>query len=146
MKKKILFYALNLTWGGIMNIIGGVVALVLYAAGKRPERHGLCWCFTVGKSWGGVSFGLVMLVCSRAGRHTHDHEHGHAIQNAIYGPAHAVLSVCSAARYHWRNLQMRLDPLKPMPPYDSFWFEGQATEWGEKFVKTIENERKEWQP
>jgi hypothetical protein len=23
-----------------------------------------------------------------------------------------------------------------LPPYDSIWFEGQATKWGEKYVST----------
>ena len=127
-----LFYILNLTWGLPMTLIGALVALCLRAVGKHPERYGDCWCFTVGKKgWGGVSLGLVMLVAPGASTHTKNHEHGHAVQNALYGVFMPfIVSIPSAARYLSRKGKDRAT----LPPYDAVWFEGQATEWGNKYI------------
>ena len=138
-----LFYILNLTWGLPMNIVGAIVALVLICTKHRPTVHGGCLCFEVGKGWGGVSFGLFMLVSKTSGTHTRNHEFGHAIQNARYGIAHVGLSLASAVRYHWRNFQIKRNPLVELPPYDAFWFEGQATELGEKYIKYFEGKEDE---
>ena len=128
---KLLFYVLNLTWGIPMNLIGALVALGLHIGGKRPTRHGLCWCYIVGRGWGGVSLGLVMIVAETSNHDdTKNHEHGHAWQNALYGVFFPfVVAIPSAIRYWYREKQ---DPLS-LPPYDSIWFEKQATEWGEQY-------------
>lgn len=129
-----LFYILNLTWGLPMNLLGAVVALCLRAVGKHPERYGDCWCFTVGKGWGGVSLGMVMIVAEGASKHTKNHEHGHAIQNALYGVfTPFIVSIPSAARYWYRKTK---NPAT-LPPYDSAWFEGQATAWGTKYCEEL---------
>ena len=126
-----LFYILNITWGLPMNLVGALVALCLLAVGKHPERYGDCWCFTVGKGWGGVSLGMVMLVEEGASTHTKNHEHGHAVQNALYGVFMPfIVSIPSAARYWSRKGKDRTT----LPPYDAVWFEGQATEWGNKYI------------
>lgn len=126
-----VFYLFNITWGLPMNLVGAVAALGLLIVGKRPERYGDCWCFTVGKGWGGVSLGMVMIVAEGASRHTMNHEHGHAIQNALYGVFMPfIVSVPSAARYWYRRGRDQ----STLPPYDSAWFEGQATEWGNKYI------------
>ena len=133
-----LFYILNLTWGLPMNIVGGVVALGLRAVGKRPERYGDCWCFTVGENWGGVSFGLVMVVSKRASKHTRDHEHGHAVQNALFGVLMPfIVSIPSAVRYWHFVITERRGKGDTLPPYDSAWFEGQATKWGTKYCEEL---------
>ena len=127
-----LFYILNLTWGLPMTLIGGVVALGLLAVGKHPTRHGGCLCFTVGKGWGGVSLGMVIIVSEGATDDTKNHELGHAVQNAIYGVLMPfIVSIPSATRYWYRRTQ---DP-STLPPYDSIWFEAQASEWGNKFAE-----------
>ena len=127
-----LFYALNLTWGLPMNLIGAIVALGLMAVGYRPTRYGECLCFRVGDSWGGVSFGMVMVVSQGGTEDTLNHEHGHAVQNAVYGFLMPfIVSIPSATRYWYRRTQ---DP-STLPPYDSIWFEGQATEWGNNYMK-----------
>jgi hypothetical protein len=130
---KRLFYLLNLTWGIAMNIIGALAALGLYIAGKRPMRHGGCWCYIVGRGWGGVSLGLVMIVAETSNHDdTKNHELGHALQNAVFGVFMPfVVAIPSAVRYWYRRGQ---DPLS-LPPYNSIWFERQATEWGEKYIK-----------
>ncbi len=136
MNKK-LFYTLNLTWGLIMTLIGAVVALGLLVKGYRPTRHGGCLCFTVKskKAWSGVSLGLVIIVTENATAATKNHEFGHSIQNAVYGPAHVLISIASGVRCWYRSTQ---DPAT-LPSYDSICFEGQATEWGEKYIKKWRN-------
>ena len=135
-----LFYTLNLTWGLPMTLIGAIVALCLLAVGKHPERYGDCWCFTVGKGWGGVSLGMVMIVAQGASTHTKNHEHGHAIQNALYGVfTPFIVAIPSATRYWYRKGK---DP-DSLPPYDSAWFEGQATAWGTKYYEELLNKKKE---
>lgn len=129
MTKK-LFYTLNLTWGLPMTLIGAVAAAVLWCLGHRPHRHGGCLCFTVGTKWGGVSLGLVMIVSRNATGATKNHEFGHAVQNALYGPGMVLISLASAVRYWYRRGK---DPAT-LPPYDSVWYEGQATEWGSKYI------------
>lgn len=125
------FLILNLTWGLPMTLIGIVAAIALFIAGKRPERHGDCRCFTVGKGWGGVSLGMTMIVAKGASQHTKNHEHGHAVQNAVYGVLMPfIVAIPSAVRYWYRRGK---DP-STLPPYDSAWFEGQATEWGDKYI------------
>lgn len=127
-----LFYILNLTWGLPMTLIGGVAALCLLIVGKHPTRHGGCLCFTVGKGWGGVSLGMVIIVSHGATDDTKNHELGHAVQNAVYGVLMPfIVAIPSAVRYWYRRGQ---DP-STLPPYDSIWFEAQASEWGNKFAE-----------
>lgn len=126
MNKK-LFYTLSLTWGPIMTFIGGIACLILIVCNKRPTIYGGCLCFTIGKNWGGVSFGLVMIVCHDSTDATKNHELGHALQNAVYGVLMPfIVSIPSAIRYWYRRFQ----DCSTLPPYDSIWFERQATEWG----------------
>ena len=126
---KPLYYILNLTWGLIMTFIGAVGALALLLSGRRPFRNGGGWCFRIGKNWGGVSFGLFYFVDEIAPKHTLYHEYGHSLQNAIWGPLMIpIIAIPSGIRYqifNWRSRHHR-----PNPPYDSIWFEGQATRWG----------------
>lgn len=128
------YYALSFTWGIIMTAIGMLVAGVLRLAGKKPTKEGPCWCFVVGKNWGGVSLGPVMLMspANYAAGRTVKHEFGHSLQNCIWGPLFPfVIAIPSAARYWVREFQYN----KGTPPtmdYDAIWFEGQATEWGNK--------------
>lgn len=130
-----LFYILNLTWGLPMTLIGGIVCLVLIGLDKRPTNHGGCLCFTVGKNWGGVSFGLVMIVSRQATDITKNHELGHAVQNALYGFLMPfMVSIPSAIRYWYRRGK---DP-STLTPYDYIWYEGQATRWGDKYYNSLQ--------
>ena len=134
MKNKASFYKLSFTWGIIMTLTGLIIAAVLICAGYKPKRWGGCLCFTVGKGWGGVSFGIVMIVSNTAGEHTKNHEFGHALQNCRYGLAMPILSLLSAARYWYRNIRTKMG-LVNKTDYDDFWFEGEASELGEKYIK-----------
>lgn len=125
-----LFYILNFTWGIIMNLVGAVVALVLTAMGYKPTRHAGSIVFKYGHGWGGVSLGVFSVVCEEASTHTLNHEFGHAIQNAWYGPFHVFISIASALRYWAIRLK-----LITVTNYDDAWFEGQATKLGDKYVQ-----------
>lgn len=129
--KQTIYYILNFTWGIIMNIIGAVGAGIMLAAGKQPVHHAGSIVFRIGHNWGGVSLGIFSFVCEESGKHTLDHEFGHSLQNALYGPFFPfIVAIPSATRY-WK---IRLGKLV-VKNYDDAWFEGQATEWGTKTAK-----------
>lgn len=132
MKKT--FYILNLTWGLPINIIGGVVSLVLLLAGRKVKRHGGCWFFEIGEGWGGLELGLVFLVNKKSSLHLRHHELGHAFQNAVWGVFYPLtIGLWSVVRYWYRKAR-ESKGLKN-PPYDSIWFEKQATNLGKKYYK-----------
>lgn len=137
--KRTMFYVMSLTWGLPLTLCGGVVALFLLATGHRPCRWGGCLCFEVGKTrWGGLNLGLVVLCQPNTPALLKNHEFGHAIQNCYLGPIMLFFVLCSAVRYHYRDYKERKGVA--LPPYDSWWFEGQATEYGHKYIKLWEVE------
>lgn len=133
--KKTLYYFLSFTWGGVMTLLGMLTAAALYVCGYKPTRYGPCWVFVVGNGWGGVSLGPVMIMseANAKGTRTRPHEFGHSLQNCLWGPLFPfVIAIPSATRYWVREFQSK----KGTPPttdYDDIWFEGQATEWGNKY-------------
>ena len=133
--KKVLFWTVQLTWGLIMNIIGGLIFLALIIAGKKPKRFAEMLYFEVGEGWGGFSAGFVSVVCKDHSVSTLHHEHGHFIQNFFFGPLMIFISIASAIRYWYRRHLQKTNPEKLMtlPAYDSVWFEGQATSFGYKY-------------
>lgn len=133
MKRK-LFYLLSLTWGLPLTICGYAVALFLMARGHRPRRFGACWYFIIGKTyWGGLNLGPIILTDKMDSEPLKCHEHGHGIQNCIMGPLILPFVLLSALRYHVRDWKAaRGEVLKP---YDSWWFEGQATKLGTRYIR-----------
>ena len=118
-----------------MNIFGLIGAAALSAAGRKPFLHAGSITFKVGKDWGGLSLGIFSFVCEEAQQHTLDHEFGHAIQNAIYGPIFPfIVAIPSFTRYH-----LITNDIIKVNNYDDIWFEKQATEWGSKFAKDWKN-------
>ena len=139
--KAILFYTLSFTWGLPVTLVGCVVAAALRIAGHRPKRWGWCWYFEVGEKWGGLELGVFFLVNRKPSRHIRCHELGHALQNCVFGPlTPLIVGIPSAARYWYRLFLVRVVGVTKLPPYDAIWFEGQATRWGEKFMKTFVKE------
>lgn len=134
--KRTLFYVLSCTWGCLMTLAGALVAAALITFGKKkPTKEGPCWCFVIGKNWGGVSLGPVMLMspANYAAGRTVKHEFGHSLQNCLWGPLFPfVIALPSAGRYHRRET-LRKKGVKLETEYDDIWFEGQATEWGNKY-------------
>lgn len=144
MKKQAVFFVLSLLWGFPMTLIGAVVAFALILVGEKPERHGWCWYFTVGENWGGVSLGCVFLVDNRGNRdnqHTKNHEFGHALQNAMFGPFMPFLvGIPSAIRYWYRELRYYRRGRVPKTNYEDIWFEKQASLLGTKMIRILSNE------
>lgn len=127
--RKFLYYFLNLTWGLLLTLAGALVALILIIGGKHPKRHGGCFYFNIGRCWGGLEMGLFFFTDNIDSTHVKNHEYGHSLQNAIWGPLMLpVISIPSVIRY-WVHY-FREKKGKPNPPYDAIWFEGQATKWG----------------
>lgn len=134
--KRILFYIVSITWGALLSIPGLIIMLCLLPFGRVKVYHGRL-CGVVGSSWGGFNLGCCFLVCKEAQNsdYTCGHECGHGLQNCLWGPLTPfVITIPSAIRYWYRNWALAKG--KKLPDYDAIWFEGQATEWGKKYVIT----------
>lgn len=134
--KRILFYVMSFTWGGLMSLIGLLTILILLPFGKLHTYHGRLY-MRIGERWGGVELGCFFLCDKTAGEHTLAHECGHGLQNCLWGPLMPfVVCIPSAVRYWYREYIYRTDREKyrKLPDYDAIWFEGQATKWGEQYV------------
>lgn len=144
MKKFILyvFYWLwSCIWGCLMTIIGAIIALAMLISGHKPHHIGPNVYFVIGENWGGVNFGPFFLICNRGqSTSTLYHEPGHGLQNLIWGPLMPfVVAIPSAIRYWYRELKYYRKGEYPTTDYDSIWFEGQATRWGNKVYNRKEN-------
>lgn len=136
---KSRFYALSFTWGIIMTLIGCIVSMVLIALGYKPIKNRYGWYFIVGGDWGGaLDLGPASIVCENPTEHLLQHEFGHAVQNCYYGPAFPfIVAIPSAIRYWYREYLVcsGKKQYNELPPYDSIWFEGMATELGGLYEK-----------
>lgn len=136
MKNKIFYWIVSLTWGCVMSVIGLVTALALLVTGHKPILFGNTFYFKVGKNWGGLNLGPVFITDSTPSLHTLCHEHGHGLQNLWWGPLFPfVIGIPSAIRYWYREIKYYNKGKQPPTTYDSMWFEGQASELGEKYFK-----------
>ena len=129
------FYIRSFTWGLPVNLGGAVVAAALLLTGHKPNKFGKCINFTVGKNWGGGSMGIFMITCKDSSRRLKEHEHGHSIQNCFYGPFMPFVNIQSSTRFLYRIAAQKLFPGIKLPSYDSVWFEREATELGQKFMR-----------
>lgn len=133
---KKIYWALSLTWGLILTLLGLTIALILLCCRKKPYRHLYGYVFTVGENWGGFSLGPISVVSKTAHFRTLNHEFGHSIQNCYFGPLMPfIVSIPSAVRYWYREFLVRTGKKKSweLPSYDSIWFEGMATRLGNKY-------------
>lgn len=140
--KKSTFYILSLTWGCILTLVGLIVAAVLVCLGFKPKKYGWCYYFQVGKHWGGLNLGIICLTSHKPTTRTKNHEHGHAIQNCLFGPLMPfIVCIPSAIRYWYRTLYYHRKGEYPPTEYDDIWFEGQATRIGTLVVERLNKER-----
>lgn len=139
-----IFWLASLTWGLPMTLIGALVAFALIYVGYTPKRFGYLIYFEVGEKWGGVELGAFFIVNKNASEHIKQHEAGHGIQNIMFGFLMPfIVCIPSATRYWIREYKKRKGLAATLPPYDSIWFEGQATRLGKKhFAQNggVENE------
>ena len=137
---KLLFYVLSFTWGLPMTLVGVVAAAVMLLLFRKPELCGHCIRFRIGNGWGGVSLGPTIITDNQSESEITYHEHGHAIQNTLYGFFMPVL-VCipSMIRYWYREYLVRVkgERYSSLTPYDDIWFEGQATKFGTEFMENL---------
>ncbi|MBR4043448.1 MAG: hypothetical protein IKJ10_02220 [Bacteroidaceae bacterium] len=125
------------TKGWALSFVGLIVYGILRLFRCKPkDYHGICPYFEIGKGWGGLELGWFFICCKGASEHTKMHEVGHGIQNAAVGGLRMLcLSIGSALRYWKREL------FGAKTPYDSWWFEGQATDLGRKYVNLIKENK-----
>lgn len=132
------------TKGWALSFTGLIVYGALRLFGCKPkDYYGICKYFEIGKNWGGLEMGWFFICGKGESDSLKNHEVGHSIQNAAFGGLKMLgLSICSALRYWKREL------FGAKTPYDSWWFEGQATELGNRYVNSIKekfyNERAEF--
>lgn len=80
--------------------------------------------------------GVFMLSSKNASRRLKEHEHGHSIQNCFYGPFMLLVNLRSSTRYLYRRGVKAIWPGKKLPPYDSVWFEAEATQLGHQYMES----------
>lgn len=135
--KRILFYIASYTWGIIMSLIGGIIFLTLLCCGCESHIYYGRPYIVIGERWGGFSAGCFFFVCrqSRHDNHVRSHECGHGLQNALFGPLFPfIIAIPSAIRYWYLSIKYYNKGIASPKPYDSAWFEHQATVWGEKYI------------
>jgi len=135
MNKRPIYLLLCFTWGLPMTLIGCCAALVLLFSGKKPQKWRGGIYFSVGKGWGGISLGPVVLTSSPTERMLL-HEFGHSVQNCILGPFFPlIVGIPSFTRYWYRDLAVKLGLKKKsdLPGYHDIWFEAQADRFGDKY-------------
>ena len=127
---------LSYTWGSVMTVIGMCIALVLMCFGNKPYRFHTLVYFTIGWGWGGINLGPFFIICKDAPLHTKLHESGHAIQNIIFGPLMPfIVGIPSFIRSRQYASKLRQGLAHTLPPYDSAWYEAQATDLGYRYFK-----------
>lgn len=126
--KKIIFWLIQLSWGLLENIIGFLIFIVLIISGNKPKKFHQTVYFEIGKNWGGFNMGFCTVANKNPSKHLLQHEHGHFIQTFYFGPFMIFIQIASFSRYWLRVLQRKKG--KDLKPYDSIWFEGQATRLG----------------
>lgn len=119
------------TKGWALSAIGTLIYGVLRTFGLKPQNYkNICPYFTIGKHWGGFELGWFFICDKSCGDAVQAHEVGHIIQNAKVGGLKTLcLSMCSAVRYWIRKIK------GSKTPYDSWWFESQATKLGKEYLE-----------
>ena len=139
---KKIYWALSLTWGLILTLLGLTTAVVLLCCGKKSYRNMYGYYFVVGKNWGGFNMGPISVVSENPSYHTLNHEFGHSIQNCYFGPLMPfIVAIPSAIRYWYREFLIRTGRKKwsELRPYDEAWFEGTATQLGDRYFDFLKN-------
>lgn len=122
--------------GFVLSFIGDIVYFTLCLLGYQQKMfYDICPYFEMGKGWGGLSLGWFFICCKDAPEKTKCHELGHTLQNANMGGWKMLgLSLISVIRY-WYYTLCNID----WSTYYSWWFEGQASELGTKYVEIRKN-------
>lgn len=121
---------LQKTRGWVLSTFGTLVYLVLRLFGCKPKDfNGICEYFEIGNGYSATEMGYFFICGKRTTEKTKRHEVGHGIQNAAVGGFKmAFYSIGSFFRFWYRKI------FGAITLYDSWWFEGQATDLGTKYV------------
>ena len=119
-----------------MTLVGYLTAGCLRLMGYRPGKWGGTTYFVVGKAWGGISLGPVILV-SRPDERLLTHEFGHSIQNCRWGFLYPpVILLPSAVRFWYREAVLRFGWRSgELPDYYGVWFEAGADRLGREAME-----------
>lgn len=132
-----MFYLLSFTWGIIASLIGFII-LIPFLITKRFEIYNnrlygvFPKCF--GDGWG-FEMGCFFYVSHDcySNEKMNIHESGHGLQNIVWGPLMIfVISIPSMIRFWYRKYLIKKG--KEVKPYESIWFEKQASQWGLNFI------------
>lgn len=124
--------------GWILYYIGKIVYSILIFLKFQPKSfYNICPYFEIGNNWGGLELGWFFICGKNSSQSLKCHELGHGIQNAAVGGFKMIgLCIASAIRYWYRII------FKIKTPYNSWWFEGQATKLGEAYLKNYKKGEK----
>lgn len=139
-RSKVIYYVLQFTWGLPLNILGGLMYIALKIAGKNHCKFGRNFEILLPKANFGLSMGIFAIAPDNSHfTSTSVHEHGHAIQNIIFGPATMfVIFIPSIIRFWYRNFMQNVVGIRLNTTYDDAWFEGSATATGRRFMEEKE--------
>ena len=130
--KTIGWYAIQWTWGIVMNILGACAIFAAWITGEKVYRCG-CHVYAYSKFCKNCAFSMGMFFILGYGCEScAPHEMGHGLQNLVFGPLMPfVVAIPSAIRFWIREYKSSKG--EQLPPYDSVWFEGTATKYGHKY-------------
>lgn len=142
----IVFYILSFTWGAITSLIGLLLLIPFLITKRFKTFHGRLYgifpkCF--GSGWG-FEMGCFFFIAHDCDDYQDlkSHECGHGFQNILWGPLMLfVISIPSMIRFWYREYLIKKG--KTLKPYESIWFERQASQWGYIYVDAIYKYRKE---
>lgn len=131
-----LFYLLSFTWGILWTILGAFIFLGLKlwfrSSLKTFKYRGRIAAKIDNVHWG-VSLGIFIIGHNE---YTLNHEVGHTIQNAWFGPLFPfIVAIPSGIRFQlfdWLSARHYKKHNKYLG-YDDIWFEAQATALGNKY-------------
>lgn len=130
-----MYYFIHFTWGLLLNLIGLPTFLFCkYILGYQSVRYRKSFEIIIPKISSGLSLGIFLFIGEDA-QSLQPHEYGHTIQNLIWGPLKPfVISIPSCARFWYREylVQYKNKKYSDLPDYDAIWFEGQATNFGNR--------------
>ena len=139
---KFKFYFLSFTWGLPVTLAGCLVAFFMRITGHKPKKWGYCYYFELGNGHSGADFGVFFVKGKPESLYLKNHELGHAVQNCYFGFLMPfIVNIPSTVRFWFRAFSKKINPQKKLKPYDSVWFEGQATHLGSKLIAHLESEK-----
>jgi len=134
---KVLFWTIQILWNPIENLLGVFLFLLMIMLGKKPIRYHQAIRFEIGKNYGGFNFAWCIVTNEKPSQHLLKHEHGHFIQGMFFGTFEILIQLMSIIRYWYRIIvvKLKLKKSSDLPPYESIWFEKQATDLGYKYLE-----------